>query len=316
MSARNQAAHPEEALARARLCLAENQVDAAHAAYLEVLARDPMHLVALHELGRLAHAEGFSTAACTIYQRIVEHWPADSVGHVNLGNILYEKRDLAGAMSQFKTALALDAGSTNAHRGLGRIWADEGDDDAATRHWQLSFPGQATSTQAFRGNTSPVHVLLLVSARGGNIPTRAILDDRRYAMTALYAEYYKPELPLPPHAMVFNAIGDADLCITALALAEQIVARSGAPVINRPAIVRRSGRVENAARLANIRGVRAPVTLALPRNAPNVPKALEFPVLMRAPGFHTGQYFAMVETPGELESVTAEFPGERLLAIE
>ena len=39
----------------------------------------------------------------------------------------------------------------------------------------------------------PAPLLMLVSTRGGNIPTQHILDDRIHAVTALYADYYRPE---------------------------------------------------------------------------------------------------------------------------
>ena len=45
---------------------------------------------------------------------------------------------------------------------------------------------------------------------------------------------------LPAHAVAFNAIGDADLCADALRQAEDILARSNAPIINPPAPPRRS----------------------------------------------------------------------------
>ena len=75
-------------------------------------------------------------------------------------------------------------------------------------------------------------MLLLVSVKGGNIPAKHIFDGRTYKVTVLCVEYYKPALPLPPHALIFNAVGDADLCHEALTIAERIVARSDAPVIN------------------------------------------------------------------------------------
>ncbi len=49
--------------------------------------------------------------------------------------------------------------------------------------------------------------------------------------TVLVTEYAAPDLALPPHQVVFNSIGDADLCRNALPAAEAIVARTGRPVI-------------------------------------------------------------------------------------
>ena len=59
---------------------------------------------------------------------------------------------------------------------------------------------------------------MLVSARGGNIPTQLWISlIRQFAVTAIYAEFHDPGLPLPPHALlIVNAVGDADLCNAAL----------------------------------------------------------------------------------------------------
>jgi hypothetical protein len=307
---------PDAILARARQMLAENRRDEAYASYLEVLAHDHAHPAALHELGQLAYAEGHRSAAHTIYRQIIRHWPSNVVGHINLANILYEEGNLADSAMHFRAVLAIDADSTDAHRGLAQVLTDQGDAEMAALHWHRSFPGQSTARQIYRGSGVPIPLLLLVSTQGGNIPTRGILDDRIFSITALYTEHYKPNLPLPPHVLVFNAIGDADLCPVALDAAEEIIRRTSAPVINQPSQVRRSGRASNAARLAGISGVHAPRILTLPRTALDMAKTLTFPVLMRAPGFHTGRHFVRVECQEDIERAAAEMPGETLLVIE
>ena len=64
----------------------------------------------------------------------------------------------------------------------------------------------------YRGEGQGIAVLLLVAAAGGNIPVQSLLDDRYFRTTVLVTEYYDPKVPLPPHDIVFNSIGDADLC--------------------------------------------------------------------------------------------------------
>ena len=58
----------------------------------------------------------------------------------------------------------------------------------------------------------PVRVLLLVSAVGGNTPMTSFLDDQFFETHVLVTEYYDPKVPLPPHDVVFNSVGDADIC--------------------------------------------------------------------------------------------------------
>ena len=156
-----------------------------------------------------------------------------------------------------------------------------------------------------------IPLVMLVAAVGGNIPTQHWIDDRVFAVTAVYADFFDPDDALPPHAMIVNAIGDADLCGIALANAERIVARASAPVINHPAQVRVTGRVDNARHLGGIQDVIAPRIAAVSSAAD-----LRFPLLLRAQGYHTGQHFVRVETPEALAQAAASLPRGDPLAIE
>src|SRR5208283_2651985 len=90
-------------------------------------------------------------------------------------------------------------------------------------------------------------------------------------------EFYDPTVPLPPHNIVFNAIGDPDLAAGALAAAQSIVALTTAPVINLPSAVLATGRADHARRLhlpgAHLPGVVTPATVTLPRELLNSPEA-------------------------------------------
>ncbi|HVA13204.1 MAG TPA: hypothetical protein VNF99_08135, partial [Stellaceae bacterium] len=224
--------------------------------------------------------------------------------------------DAVGARAQYEAALIADADLAEAHQGLARVLTELGEADAAAPHWQQGFAGRALVTARYRGTAPALPVLLLVSARGGNIPTQQILDDRVFAVSALYAEFCDPVPPLPEHAAVFNAIGDADLCGEALTCAEKIIARTKAPAINPPALVRATGRAANAARLAYLPDVIAPAIHTLAKSALATAEDLVFPLLLRAPGYHTGRHFQRVERREELAAAAAALPGEVLLAID
>ena len=143
--------------------------------------------------------------------------PANPLGRVNLGNLLADEQDFAGAREQYEVALAADGALAEAHQGLARVLTELGEEEAATPHWRQGFAGHAIVSKPYRGSGVAVPVALLVSAKGGNIPTRLILDDRVFAVTAIYADFCDPAQALPEHALIFNAIGDADLCGDALA---------------------------------------------------------------------------------------------------
>lgn len=302
-------------IGRARQLAAGGQDDAAKSAYIDVLRRDATHFAALNELATLAYASGHRSAARTAYEQAVRCHPDNPISRVNLGNLLADEQDFAGARVQYEAALAADPALAEAHQGLARALTELGEDAAADPHWQKGFVGHALVTRPYRGVGAGLPVLLLVSAKGGNIPTRLMLDDRVFAVVALYAEFFDAEQALPEHALIFNAIGDADLCGEALANAEKIIARSKAPVINPPTLVKATGRAANAARLAMVPDVVAPAVRMLSKTA-LASATLHYPLLLRAPGFHTGRHFVRVKGQAELAAAIASLPGDVLLAID
>jgi glutathione synthase/RimK-type ligase-like ATP-grasp enzyme/Tfp pilus assembly protein PilF len=305
-----------EALARARALSSRGEDEAAKAAYLELLRRDPTLFDALNELGALAYASGHRSAARTAYEQAVRCHPGNPMGRVNLGNLLFEASELDAACAQYAAALAASPDFAEAHQGMARVLTELGEADAAAPHWQKGFAGNALATKRYRGTAPSVPLLLLVSAKGGNIPTAQWLDDRVFAISALYAEFFDPRQPLPPHAVIFNAIGDADLCGEALARAEEIAARSKAPMVNPPSRVRATGREANARRLAGIAGLIVPAIEKRSRAALRAAKDLRFPLLLRAPGFHTGRHFLRVDRHDEIAAALTRLPGEDVLAIQ
>ncbi len=296
------------ALERARCLAAAGDDEAARQAYLDLVILDPAHPAALTELGELARSGGYMAAARQAYRHAVQCHPQDTTARVGYADLLCEASDPLTACEHYHAALAIDAALPRAHQGLARALSSLGRDAGA--HWTRGFEGHAVVTRRFRGQGAGVKLLLLVSATGGNVATRQWIDDRIYAVTAVYADFFNPDDPVPPNALIVNAIGDADLCRTALVNAERMTARCTVPVINPPALVRATGRENIARRLAALPGIIAP------RIAPLSGASLNFPVLLRAPGYHTGQHFVQVQTEDALAAAAASLPGAGLLAIE
>ena len=300
------------------------RTDEARDAYLQVLAVDNAHEGALNNLGTLLYDTGFRSAARTAYRQAVALHPHRPMAHINLGNLLRAEGALDEARVEFETALAIAPGEPEAHRGLGQILDDLGQRQKAWPHHEAAYRGRAVRELPWRGRGTPLRVLTPVAAVGGNIPTRFILDPDRVQQIAVVAEFADPTAPLPAHDLVFNTVGDADLCAVALERLEPLLARTAAPVLNRPSRVRATGRATLAAALAGIEGVRTPAMLSLPHEAWLDGRALAeldliglgFPLLLRAEGFHTGQHFVRIEQPGDLAAAAATLPGETLIAIE
>ncbi|HEY1542509.1 MAG TPA: tetratricopeptide repeat protein [Xanthobacteraceae bacterium] len=290
--------------------------------YLELLRRAPTHFGALNDFGAMLLATGYRDAARTTFEQAVRHHPDRPDGRVNLANLLLQLGELLPARAHFEAALRRDPDHVHAHRGLGNLLAELGHTAGAKVHRDRGFKDHALTTLPYYGDRAPACVLLLVSALGGNIPTAALLDARMFQTSVLVAEYADTVAALPPHDVVFNAIGDADLCGDALAAAHAIVARSGRPVINDPSAVHTTGRMANADRLRGLPDVVVPRITRVARDRLLGPTAaaeladFPFPILLRAPGFHTGRHFVRVADAEALVAAAGALPGTDAWAIE
>ncbi len=309
---------------RARLLTELGRTEEAKRAYLDLLALSSDHFGALNNLGALLHSTGFKTAARTCYAEAVAKHPDNPAGHVNFANALLENDEWNLARAHYEKALRLVPDHAEAHQGLARLLREMGEEDAADLHRRAGFQNRAVTVLPYRGRGQPIPVLLLVSAMGGNVPVRSFLDDHIFLVTVIVAEFYDPATPLPPHWLIVNSIGDADLSKPALEAAARLTALTTAPVVNSPAAVLATGRAANARRLGQIPGVIAPALIELPRAALGVPDALDrlaargfaFPFLLRTSGFHNGQHFFRIENAGDLAAAHDALPGRDVTAIQ
>jgi Tetratricopeptide repeat len=296
---------------------------AAKDTYVALLRRDAAHFGALTNLAALALASGHRSAAVTAYRQAAEQHPGNPAALANLANLLIDDGKAEEARALCESALAVDPSHADAHRVLARALSALGRDEQAEPHWRQAFAGRGIVERPYRGRGRAPRVLLIVSVKSGNIPTQLLLDDRMFEISAVYAEYFYPQTPLPDHDVVFNAIGDADLCGTGLAAAQIIAARSPAPVINPPGIVVPTGRQQIAQRLAALEDVIAPRVETMPKSVLTsddgeaaAKSGFSYPLLLRASGFHTGQHFEKVDTADDLAGAALRLPGEELFVMQ
>jgi glutathione synthase/RimK-type ligase-like ATP-grasp enzyme len=296
----------------------------AQQAFIDILRRVPTHFSALNEFGTLLTNMGAIDAACRVYSEAITHHPDNPMGHVNLANLLLRANKHQQARTHYEAALKADPDHAPAHQGLGAVLADNGDRDGAREHFLKGFRGHAISTLPYRGTSPPVALLQLVSSGGGNIPTASFLDDCIFLTSVVVTDHLDPSVALPPHQLIFNAIGDADLCEPALEAAVRLIARTSAPVINDPRAIMKTGRISNAIRLGAVPGVVTPRTIAIARDVlagqgsadAIAEHQFTYPLLLRSPGYHTGRNFIIVENAAELSAAAASLPGSDLLVIE
>lgn len=267
---------------------------------------------------------GDRAGARRCFEAAVAADPADARARASLAYTYLADGDPGAARGHYEAALRADPALALAHHGLADALERLGDAAGARRHRELGLTHRPITALRYAGTGTPIRVLLLGTAAAGNLATRGLLDERTFATYALALEYAAPSLRLPPHDVVFNAVTEADASGAALAAAAAVIARTAAPVVNAPAAVARTGRAENAARLREVPGVVTPRIRAYPRvrlEGAGAPERLAadgfvFPLLVRSPGYHTGEHFARVEAPGELAAIVATLPGAELFVLE
>ena len=316
-------AKPDEISLRfARACCLEDLgfPDAARNAYADVLRRDGTHFGALTNIGSMFLERGDFAAARPYFVAAAAAHPDDAVAHINLGQLYTETHEFQSALAHFNAALGMRPDHFYALLGLGTLFERAGDRAAADRWLERAFAKPYIWTYPYRGTGVPVRVLMLASPRGGDLVSNLFFDEQVVERNVLVPEAYRPGVVLPPHDVLFNVIGDVDKCRSSLERARALVADSGAPVLNHPDAVLATGRDEIMQRLRGIPGLVAPLTARVPRAQLTGPelaaRGFTFPILLRSPGFHTGDHFVRVATARDLDVALAILPGDELLAIE
>jgi glutamate/tyrosine decarboxylase-like PLP-dependent enzyme len=297
--------------------------------HLKVIELDPTHLPNLLGLGKLLVAGGHRKAAQMVYEQAASYYPDEIVCRVNLGSVLLESGDPEAARTHYEMALRIDPEFPEAHGGMYYALTRLGELDEAAEHQRKAFGQKSVFLKPYKGTSSPIPLLLLVSSTGGNTPIEKLLDERVFETHVVVADFFDTKSPLPPHQLVVNGIGDCDQSEAALMAAERLLAFTQAPVLNAPSAVLATARCENAQRLSTVPGLVAPATALLPYallaggNGVEALRArgFSFPLLARVPGFHMGQHFVRIESPAELSAAVAQLPGEgrpeaQVLAIE
>jgi glutathione synthase/RimK-type ligase-like ATP-grasp enzyme len=294
--------------------------EAAMQAYLAVVKRDPRHLGALNNLGLMVFSHGDVANARALYTQALAHHPLSTIAHVNLGQALLEQGEIVSAEAQYGAALRLDPDFFAAHHGLALLYERLGDPARAEAAFDRAFLKRASWTLPYAGTNAPVRVLLLVSARGGDIVTHPFLDDRIMQTTMLVPEGFRDGMELPPHDVVFNSIGDADRCRKSLERVRSLLDAFPAHAINDPDRVLATGRDATGAQLRHIAGAIVPRTERFARTEITAEqltaRGWRFPLLVRAPGYQAGRYFERVDEPGALAAAVARVPGAELYVIE
>jgi hypothetical protein len=303
------------------LKLSERDFQRAKAKYLAALAKDPMDFAARNDLGLLLWNAGKRQEAFGLFLDAVKRHPNNATAHANLAFMFLRGGALAEARTLYEAALRLDPQHAESKRGLAAVLAQSGASAGDVR--TAGGSDNAVSVIPYRGSGRPARILLLVSLGSGNVHIEKLLDDRTFEVTKVVVELFDPAMPLPAHDLIFNAIGDADSCGDALLAAQRLVADEPS-VLNHPERVLATTRLATSERLGSVPGAIAAKVSRVARASlaqAGAPSPLEaqqfaFPLLLRAPGHHTGHHFERVDHAADLAPAAARLPGDELYLLD
>lgn len=243
----------------------------------------------LVELGRLPEA-------CDHLTQVISHHPRSAAAHANLSSIFYRLGQTASAKRHAELALDIDPTQRAARLNLASFLESEGLREAAFRHRQAAFAGGALVSE--RKGPATQEIIIISTAGAGNVPHRDLIPGthfRRHYWYLAHETNIDPQT-LPPHDLIFNGVGDADLAGDLTDRIRDVKKMSKAPFLNDPDNVMKTRRDRLPQLLSGISGaVTAPVfrfeagfanALSLADRIPDA--GLTYPVLIRQEGSHGG----------------------------
>jgi tetratricopeptide (TPR) repeat protein len=287
------------------------QFDDAVASYRRALAIKPDHAEAHNNLGNALRDLEKTDDAEASYRQALAIKPDFAEAHNNLGFVLKSQGKPDEAVACFERALSIEPELVAAHINMSQILLDMGNFDGARRHRDLAYRKQ--SLFVIPPLPSAVRtVLILVDAGKGNVPSRFLLlpeDNSRIEWVIEYAtEEQYPNLP--PHDVVFNAIGEPGVTDAVTAPLARFMAVCDKPFLNSPAAVARTSRHLMPELLGGVEGLLIPAAWCVEQtgNWSENPD-FQFPMLARPLASHGGKGLTLVESPAELADMAPNSMG-------
>ena len=99
------------------------------------LEKKPGHTPILLRMAQLEEGKGKLDDAERHLREVVKNEPANADAHLDLGRILYQKNDLAGAISETEKVLTANPRQVDALYNMGAIYANVGNPERARSYW-------------------------------------------------------------------------------------------------------------------------------------------------------------------------------------
>ena len=249
----------------ARLAQADARVGGADwtgalACYLRTIEHAPLAFQSYLGLTRVFEAlgRGHDALACRAAALALEAGTALDL--YNLGTAYLMTGHLPQAEAWYRLALLRDPALVVAHRNLAAVLRDLGRTAEAQTHLDAAYRRQ----HCFDNQRAAPAVLLICAAGRGNVPLDVWFPPASMRRIEYMVEYAPEDDDarlaemLPPAAVLFNAIGDADVLRPSLARVERLCERFGRRVMNAPLAVARTARDALAVTLSGLDDVIVP----------------------------------------------------------
>ena len=291
------------------------QLDDANSAYKKALEIDETLAPAFLHLGTIAKLKGNFKGAKVALDQAIKLDPKLALAHSERAHVLLLQGQKDKAIAGYREALDLDPNFAWGLMSLSSALVKAGRLDEAIDVSQKAVRLRRTFEWPFLGREPVGRVVVLkgmedgyfqvepddsMGSIGGMSNLDSHIDRNLFAQTSYYVDGLDPERAfeaLPECDVILNAITDADAVPKSHAIVAAIAKHAPVPVVNRPEIVAKTRRHENAKALGELDHIRFPKTVRLeetPKSSEQISKILadaeiDFPVLARLAGTHTGE---------------------------
>ena len=216
------------------------------------------------------------------------------------------------ALALFLDAVALDGRMLDAHLGIYEV-------AQILRRPELALAHQAAAialapVQSTTASEHEDYALLVPCAPGpftANMPADLLFDARRVTLHRWYVDPGGEVPALPPHDAVFVAIGESDDAAPRLAAVERFVATSERPVLNRPELIAKLGRVPLTWAFERARHCRVVTTTRISREH-YAAEGFRLPHIVRPVGSHGGHGLTRIDEDAQRAAYAAAANAEWL----
>jgi hypothetical protein len=145
--------------------------------YEAILELRPSHAPACINLGTILYNQRDFAGAQAMYRRATEADPGYALAFFDLGNVLDEMQDLAGAVTAYARAIAIVPGYADAHYNLALAYERQGERRRALQHWMAYVRLDPIGPWAAHARVQArkilaVERLSIVSRSGGRVASR------------------------------------------------------------------------------------------------------------------------------------------------